>query len=305
MQNYSLLFLYQKNISDLKIVFPLHEGENIIGTNKDSDICLQLLEKDIEPIHAKITINKQKYLLDIGITILKSNKAYISKEGNRKLLIPGKEYELSKNCIFYLNDNIKFKLVKGTIDEIRTIFNIEGLENEFQKWQKKIINNDKEGITNINLYKINSCDLKNVKENRSNIIIGNNMNFSSSKFEIIKNEIFSIKKPKNRANEENKKSSSKNYLTESFSTSFSSNKFDKKRGNNINICKRNLLNLFNINLNEEKIDNILQENENVIRELLGEKGLDDIINCTNYKKIKIYDRLYFPNQIRKNKDIII
>ena len=138
MQNYSLLILSQKNIPDLKIVFPLHEGENLIGANKDSDICLQFSEKDIDPIHAKITINKQKYLLDIGIIILKNNKAYISKEGNKKILVPGKEYELTKNCIFYLNDNIKFKLVKGTIDEIRTIFNSEGLENEFRNGIKKL-----------------------------------------------------------------------------------------------------------------------------------------------------------------------
>ena len=67
-------------LSKPKTNIPLHEGENIIGTNKDSDICLQLQDNDdIDPIHAKITINKQKNVLDIGIKILKSSKAYIKK----------------------------------------------------------------------------------------------------------------------------------------------------------------------------------------------------------------------------------
>ena len=291
MQNYSLLICTQKSIPDIKFVFPLHEGENIIGTNKDLDISLNLPENDIDPIHAKITVNKQQSLLDIGIKILKSPKAYIKREENKKILIPGKEYELSKNCTFYLNDYTKFKLIKGTIEEIRTIFISENLENEFRKWHKKIIIDEKESKINSCKYSKNEYNIKNGKD------VNNFLNvhkIPSNNYKIYRNGYFTIPKGKDIIFGGNDKNSTSKYLAESFSTSFSSNKFNKN-SNNLTINTRNLLNLFNINIDADKIDNIYQERKEIIRELLGENGLDDIFNCTNYHKIKKYDQLYYSS----------
>lgn len=291
MQNYALLIYTQKSISNVNVVFSLHEGENIIGSNKDSNIYLNLPENDIDPIHAKIKVNKQKYLLDIGIQIIKSTKAYIEKEGNKKILFPGKEYELPKNSTFYLNDSTKFTLIKGTIDEIRTIFISENLENKFRKWYKTIINEEKERKINISNYNNNDYNSKNGKEmNNSHTVHAVYL----TDYKVFKNENFAITKPRENIFKDNIKNSSYTYSTESFSTSFSSNKFHKK-SNILNACTKNLLNLFNINMDEDKIENIYHERKDIIRELLGENGLDDIINCTNYHKIKKYDKLYYSN----------
>lgn len=292
MKNYSLLIFSLVNIPNIKKIYPLHEGDNIIGTNKDSDICLELGEKEkIDPIHAKVTISRQNLVLDIGIKLIKSNTAYIQKEDNKKLLIPGKEYELSKNCSFYLNDNIKFKLIKGTIKDIKEILFSNNLEKEFQKWYLQIINEEKENKTNVNY----SPKLKKDKNNKYNpyinyskIIINNN--------KIIKNNCFSIIKPKKKIYENTLKSSNK-YLTESLSNSFSF----KSDINILNNYRSNLLSLFNLNLDQEIIDKIYQEKEDIIKGLLGENGLDKIINCTNFKKIRKYDRFYYLTPKRRGK----
>lgn len=291
MKNYSLLIFSKVNAPNIKLIFPLHEGDNSIGTNKDSDIYLELGENEnIDPLHAQVTLNKQNLLLDIGIKIIKSNNAYIKKEENTKLLIPGKEYELSKNCSFYLNDNIKFKLIKGTVEEIREILLSNNLEKEFLKWHKTINNEEKENKTNMTyspklkidkIYKYNSY----INYTYNNNIICNNN-------KIIRNNCFSILRPKKIINENIMKCSNK-YLTESLSNSFSF-KSDNIMLNNISYYNNNnLLNLFNLNLNQEQIQKINQEKEKILKELLGENGLDNIINCTNFKRIRKYDRLYY------------
>lgn len=291
MKNYSLLIFSKVNAPNIKLIFPLHEGDNSIGTNKDSDIYLELGENEnIDPLHAQVTLNKQNLLLDIGIKIIKSNNAYIKKEENTKLLIPGKEYELSKNCSFYLNDNIKFKLIKGTVEEIREILLSNNLEKEFLKWHKTINNEEKENKTNLTyspklkidkIYKYNSY----INYTYNNNIICNNN-------KIIRNNCFSILRPKKIINENIMKCSNK-YLTESLSNSFSF-KSDNIMLNNISYYNNNnLLNLFNLNLNQEQIQKINQEKEKILKELLGENGLDNIINCTNFKRIRKYDRLYY------------
>lgn len=293
MQNYSLL-IFSKINTYSKFVFPIHEGENIIGTSKESDICLEIGEDDlnIEPIHAKILLNRQNYLLDVGIKVLKSNKAYIKKEENKKLLVPGNEYELSKNCIFFLNDNMKFQLIKGTIDEIKIILFNNNLENEFWKWYKNINNGEKENKINFNLDGKYISNLKNESRKLCNTF--NDYSITTNNYEISKNKYFSFKSKQNNSNK---------YKTESFSTTLSSNNFktnNKKISNGMN-CKRNLLNIFNINLDEEKIENIYKEKNDIIRILLDENGLDDIINSTNFKRIKKYDKLYYSFLFRKTK----
>ena len=295
MKNYSLLIFSKVNAPNIKLIFPLHEGDNSIGTSKDSDIYLELGENEnIDPLHAKVILNKQNLLLDIGIKIIKSNKAYIKKEENEntKLLIPGKEYELSKNCSFYLNDNIKFKLIKGTMEEIREILLSNNLEKEFLKWHNTIINGEKEKDNKSNnIYSQKLKIDKNYKYNSYiNYTYNNNIICNNNK--IIRNNCFSIIRPKKIINENIAKCSNK-YLTESLSNSFSF-KSDNNMLNNISYYNNNnLLNLFNLNLNQEQIQKINQEKEKILKELLGENGLDNIINCTNFKRIRKYDRLYY------------
>ena len=291
MKNYSLLIFSKVNTPNIKLIFPLHEGDNSIGTNKDSDIYLEERENEnIDPLHAIVILNKQNLLLDIGIKIIKSNIAYIKKEENTKLLIPGKEYELSKNCSFYLNDNIQFKLIKGTVEEIREILLSNNLEKEFQKWHKTIINEEKENKTNISYSQRLKAD-KNYKYN-SYISYTYNNNIICNKNKITRNNCFSIIRPKKIINENSTKCSNR-YLTESLSNSFSFNS-DNILLNNISYYNNNnLLNLFNLNLDQEQIEKINQEKENILKRLLGENGLDNIINGTNFKRIRKYDRLYY------------
>ena len=85
-------------------------------------------------------------------------------------------------------------------------------------------------------------------------------------YKVFKNENFAITKPRENIFKDNIKNSSYTYSTESFSTSFSSNKFHKN-SNILNACTKNLLNLFNINMDEDKIENIYQERKDIIREM--------------------------------------
>ena len=297
MQNYSLLILSYNNIPNNNTIFQLHEGENIIGTNKDIDICLKFLEKenDIEPIHAKITLNKQSFLHDIGIKILKSNKAYIQKEECVKKLEPEKEYELPNNSILYLNDIIRFKLIKGTIEEIKDMLFSLNLQNEFQKWYKNNIHSQNKTILNLNK---NEYELKIEKENKNNLSFHSNKTFKLNNYEIIKNDFFSILKQNKFSLEDNIKSSNK-FLTESFSTFLSSNKYDNKKSSIFGSCKKNLLDVFNVHLDEENLKSISKEKNKLISSLLGENGLDDIIKSTNYKKIKTFDKLFYSFSLMK------
>ena len=61
----------------------------------------------------------------------------------------------------------------------------------------------------------------------------------------------------------------------------------------LDINKKNLLHLYDINLNDEKIENICQEKENFMRLLLGENGLDNILLSKNFQLIKKYDKNYY------------
>ena len=297
MQQYSLLILSIINIPKNRRIFPLHEGENIIGTNKDIDICLNFLEKDndIDPIHAKIILHKQSFLLDIGIKVLKSGKAYIQKEEYTKKLEPEKEYELTNNCIFFLNDKIRFKLIKGTVEEIKDVLFSLSLENEFQKWYRTIIHDQNKTSLKISQNEYHS---KKEKEKKNKLTVDYSRSSKLHNYEIIKNNFFSIIKQKSQFLEDNIKNSNK-LLTESFSTFLSSNKYYNKKSCNFGSCKKNLLNAFNIHLNEDEIESICQEKNKMIASLLGENGLDNIINNTNYQKIKTFDRFFYSFSLMK------
>ena len=152
MKKYALLYFQQINDKFSKWIFPLHDGENIIGSDKEVDIFLYLNEKEdiIDSVHCKIIVNE--FQNDVGIISLASNGYVKRGEGNQKIILsPGKEYELNDKTIFYLTDNIKFMLIKGTIDEIHDYFLDENLENEFQKWHQFILSQETNTKINLNL----------------------------------------------------------------------------------------------------------------------------------------------------------
>ena len=177
MKKYSLLYFQQLNEKFSKWIFPLHEGENIIGSDRDNDIFLFLNEKEdiIDEIHCKIIVNEN----DIGIINLASKGNVKRGEDEEKIVLsPGKEYELNNKTVFYLTDNIKFILIRGTINEIHHYFLSEKMENEFQKWYKFIQTHENKMKINLNLNRkesYNKSFISNVSNNENN---NNNLNTS-------------------------------------------------------------------------------------------------------------------------------
>ena len=177
MKKYALLYFQQINDKFSKWIFPLHDGENIIGSDKEVDIFLYLNEKEdiIDSVHCKIIVNE--FQNDVGIISLASNGYVKRGEGNQKIILsPGKEYELNDKTLFYLTDNIKFMLIKGTIDEIHDYFLDENLENEFQKWHQFILSQETNTKINLNLTRRESYNKSFVSNNE----IHNNNNIKDS-----------------------------------------------------------------------------------------------------------------------------
>ena len=182
MKKYALLYFQHVNDIFSKWIFPLHDGENIIGSDKEVDIFLYLNEKEdiIDSVHCKIIVNE--FQNDVGIISLASNGYVKRGEGNDKIILsPGKEYELNNKTVFYLTDNIKFMLIKGTIDEIHDYFLDENLENEFQKWHQFIIAQESNMKINLNLTRKESYNKSFVSNNdihnsNNNININNSVN---------------------------------------------------------------------------------------------------------------------------------
>ena len=182
MKKYALLYFQQINDKFSKWLFPLHEGDNIIGSDKEVDIFLYLNEKEdlIDNVHCNIIVNEIQN--DISIISLTS-KGYVKRgEGDEKIILsPGKEYELNNKNVFYLTDNLKFMLIKGTVDEIHKYLLAENLEYEFQKWHQLIIASENNTKLNLNLTRkesYNKSYLSNVSKNDNNN--GGNINTSSN-----------------------------------------------------------------------------------------------------------------------------
>ena len=177
MKKYALLYFEQINDNFSKWMFPLHDGENIIGSDKDVDIFLYLNEKEdiIDSVHCKIIVNEVQN--DVGIINLTS-KGYVKRgENDEKItLSPGKEYELNHKSVFYLTDNVRFMLIKGTIDEIHEFFSEENLENEFQKWEQFINEHETNIKVDLNLTRKESCNKSFVSNNNND----NNINLNTS-----------------------------------------------------------------------------------------------------------------------------
>ena len=185
---YSLLYFQQLNDKYSKWIFPLHEGENIIGSDKDVDIFLYLNKQEdiIESVHCKIIVDENQS--NIGIISL-TDKGFVKKVDTSKeekiILSPGKVYELKNKSIFYLTDNIKFMLIKGSLDEIYSFFLGQRLENEYQKWYQLLLNQESHFKINLNLQRkdslisniSNNCNTNAI--NRSNTKEMNRMGFNN------------------------------------------------------------------------------------------------------------------------------
>ena len=178
MKKYALLYFQQINDKYSKWIFPLHEGENIIGSDKNVDIFLYLNEKEdiINSVHCKIIVNELQN--DVGIISLDGSVK--RGEGDEKIILsPGKEYELNNKTNFYLTDNIKFMLIKGAIDEIHDFFLDENLENEFQKWHQFILAHESNMKINLNLTRkesYNKSFISNISNNDNHNNLNNTVN---------------------------------------------------------------------------------------------------------------------------------
>ena len=167
---YSLLYFQQLNDKYSKWIFPLHEGENIIGSDKDVDIFLYLNKQEdiIESVHCKIIVDENQS--NIGIISL-TDKGFVKQVDSSKeekiILSPGKVYELKNKSIFYLTDNIKFMLIKGSLDEIYSFFLGQRLENEYQKWYQLLLNQESHFKINLNLQRKDSL-ISNISNNYNN-----------------------------------------------------------------------------------------------------------------------------------------
>ena len=178
MKKYALLYFQQINDKFSKWIFPLHEGENIIGSDKNVDIFLYLNEKEdiINSVHCKIIVNELQN--DVGIISLDGS---VKREEGDEIIIYllGKEYELNNKTIFYLTNNIKFILIKGAIEEIHDFFLDENLENDFQKWHQFILAHESNKKINLNLTRkesYNKSFISNISKNDINKNLNNSVN---------------------------------------------------------------------------------------------------------------------------------
>ena len=181
LKKYSLLYFHHLIDKYSKWIFPLHEGENIIGSDKNVDIFLYLDENidKIESIHCKIIVDEYQNNLSI-ISLSDSNNVQIEENEEKIILSPGKQYILKNKSVFYLGENLKFIAVNDTMDEIYNYFIEQRLESEFQKW-KQLITYQESNINikiSLNLTRKESLNKSNIsiKSNNNNNLINNNIN---------------------------------------------------------------------------------------------------------------------------------
>ena len=185
-KKYSLLYFHHLIDKYSKWIFPLHDGENIIGSDKNVDIFLYLDENidKIESIHCKIILDEYQNNLSI-ISLSDSNNVQIEENEEKIILSPGKQYILKNKSVFYLGENLKFIAVNDTMDEIYNYFIEQRLENEFQKW-KQLISYQESNVNikiSLNLTRKESLNKSNISlksNNNNNNLINNNINNNNS-----------------------------------------------------------------------------------------------------------------------------
>ena len=182
-KKHSLLYFHHLIDKYSKWIFPLHDGENIIGSDKNVDIFLYLDENidKIESINCKIIVDEYQNNLSI-ISLSDSNNVQMEENDNKIILSPGKKYELKNKSVFYLGENLKFIAINDTMDEIYDYFIEQRLENEFQKWKQLIAYHE----SNINI-KISLNLTRKESLNKSNVSIKSNNNNNNTN--VINNNI--------------------------------------------------------------------------------------------------------------------
>ena len=179
-KKYSLLYFHHLIDKYSKWIFPLHDGENIIGSDKNVDIFLYLDENidKIESIHCKIILDEYQNNLSI-ISLSDSNNVQIEENEEKIILSPGKQYILKNKSVFYLGENLKFIAVNDTMDKIYNYFIEQRLENEFQKW-KQLISYQESNVNikiSLNLTRKESLNKSNISlKSNNNNLINNNIN---------------------------------------------------------------------------------------------------------------------------------
>ena len=178
-KKYSLLYFHHLCDKYSKWIFPLHEGENVIGSDKNVDIFLYLNETEdkIESIHCKIIVDENQSNIDI-ISLTDNGSVKLDNDDTKQILSPGKNYELKNKSVFYLGENLKFTLVYDTMDEINKFFLGQRLENEYQKWKQLIPYHEGNIKINLNLQRKESLNKSNISNasNNNNIINNSNTN---------------------------------------------------------------------------------------------------------------------------------
>ena len=297
MKKYSLLYFQHLCDKYSKWIFPLHEGENIIGSDKTVDIFLYLNENEdkIESVHCKIIVNENNISI-ISLTENGNVKKY-NKDENI-VLLPGKVYELKNKSIFYLGNNLKFMIINDTDDDIYNFFIEQRLDNEYQKW-KQLINYQESNIKiDLNLARKESLN----KSIISNISNNNNLNLNNNN---ISNSLLrSNTKEVNRIGFNNfDEVPEDNWLNDNENLEDKNNKMDisqvkpindQNQNSNINTIKYSIdetpkksqdINICKNNININDIRDMLHSNEMKIKNEFSE----NIINFSNNISKDTYD----------------
>ena len=322
MKKYSLLYFQHLCDKYSKWIFPLHEGENIIGSDKTVDIFLYLNENEdkIESVHCKIIVNENNISI-ISLTENGNVKKY-NKDENI-VLLPGKVYELKNKSIFYLGNNLKFMIINDTDDDIYNFFIEQRLDNEYQKWKQLITYQESNIKIDLNLARKESLN----KSIISNISNNNNLNLNNNN---ISNSLLrSNTKEVNRIGFNNfDEVPEDNWLNDNENLEDKNNKMDisqvkpindqnqnsnintikysideiPKKSQDINICKNTInINDFGdmLHSNEMKIKNEFSENIINFSNNISKETYDE--NNINAKVIKPLKDKYYEEKII-NKD---
>ena len=297
MKKYSLLYFQHLCDKYSKWIFPLHEGENIIGSDKTVDIFLYLNENEdkIESVHCKIIVNENNISI-ISLTENGNVKKY-NKDENI-VLLPGKVYELKNKSIFYFGNNLKFMIINDTDDDIYNFFIEQRLDNEYQKWKQLITYQESNIKIDLNLARKESLN----KSIISNISNNNNLNLNNNN---ISNSLLrSNTKEVNRIGFNNfDEVPEDNWLNDNENLEDKNNKMDisqvkpindQNQNSNINTIKYSIdetpkksqdINICKNNININDIRDMLHSNEMKIKNEFSE----NIINFSNNISKETYD----------------
>ena len=297
MKKYSLLYFQHLCDKYSKWIFPLHEGENIIGSDKTVDIFLYLNENEdkIESVHCKIIVNENNISI-ISLTENGNVKKY-NKDENI-VLLPGKVYELKNKSIFYLGNNLKFMIINDTDDDIYNFFIEQRLDNEYQKWKQLITYQESNIKIDLNLARKESLN----KSIISNISNNNNLNLNNNN--ISNSFLRSNTKEVNRIGFNNfDEVPEDNWLNDNENLEDKNNKMDifqvkpindQNQNSNINTIKYSIdetpkksqdINICKNNININDIRDMLHSNEMKIKNEFSE----NIINFSNNISKETYD----------------